>query len=145
MVRPWAKKKAKPDLTGLALRPIHDNLLVKIDPVSDFTGVIFIPGGVEEDKANVKGTVIAVGPGRMSQKTGEIVPVDDRLVEGVRVVVGKYAGTEIGIDGNEHRLMAAKEVLVILEDGSEEVEEPDSADDWKNTVPAEAMDPPTNR
>jgi co-chaperonin GroES (HSP10) len=120
-MRPWEKKKVGADFANRDIRPTQDRILVKLDKPKDFTGVIFIPPGVTEDKATIRAEVIAVGPGKPHRKTGEPVPLDARLQPGVRIVMGKYAGTEIFIHGEAHRLIPSTDVLAFENEDQAEV------------------------
>jgi chaperonin GroES len=59
-----------------------------------------------------QGDVLAVGPGRRSEQTGELVPMD--VAEGDTVVYSKYGGTEITVGGEDLLILNARDVLGIL-------------------------------
>ncbi len=59
-----------------------------------------------------QGDVLAVGPGRRSDNTGELVPMD--VAEGDTVVYSKYGGTEITVGGEDLLILNARDVLAIL-------------------------------
>ena len=59
-----------------------------------------------------QGDVLAVGPGRRSEQTGELVPMD--VAEGDTVVDSKYGGTEITVGGEDLLILNARDVLGIL-------------------------------
>ena len=63
--------------------------------------------------ANIRGEVIAVGPGRY-QESGDIRK--PAIEEGDRVLFGKYAGSEVKIDGVEHIILREDDILAVLED-----------------------------
>src|SRR5512146_1222090 len=92
------------------LPPLHDRILVRRVEESETTrGGIIIPD-TAKDKPQ-EGEVIAVGKGKISEE-GKVRPLD--VKEGDRILFGKYAGTEIKIDGDEFIIMREEEVLGIL-------------------------------
>src|SRR5215470_12856923 len=91
--------------------PLHDRIVVRRVEESETTrGGIIIPD-TAKDKPQ-EGEVISVGKGKTNEK-GETFPL--AVKEGDRVLFGKYAGTEIKIDGEEFLIMREEEVLGILE------------------------------
>src|SRR5579884_4042643 len=94
-----------------AFTPLHDRILVRRIEESETTrGGIIIPD-TAKDKPQ-EGEVISVGKGKTNEK-GETFPL--AVKEGDRVLFGKYAGTEIKIDGEDFLIMREEEVLGILE------------------------------
>jgi chaperonin GroES len=73
-------------------------------------GGIFIPETAKEKP--MKGEVVAVGNGKKTEE-GKILPVD--VKKGDKVLFGKYAGTEIKIDGQEYLIMREDDILGIME------------------------------
>jgi len=97
--------------TKTTIRPLEDRILVRPEEGEETT----VSGIVIPDTAKEKpqeGTVLAVGPGKRSEQTGEIIPVD--VKEGDRVVYSKYGGTEIKVDGEELLILSARDVLAIV-------------------------------
>ncbi len=93
------------------LTPLHDRILVRRVEESETTrGGIIIPD-TAKDKPQ-EGEVIAVGKGK-SNDEGKVFPL--AVKPGDRILFGKYAGTEIKIDGEEFVIMREEEVLGILE------------------------------
>ncbi|HWR35152.1 MAG TPA: co-chaperone GroES [Clostridia bacterium] len=93
------------------LTPLHDRIVVRRVEESETTrGGIIIPDSAK-DKPQ-EGEVIAVGKGK-SNEEGKISPLEVKA--GDRILFGKYAGTEIKIDGEEFLIMREEEVLGILE------------------------------
>ncbi len=93
------------------LTPLHDRILVRRVEESETTrGGIIIPDSAK-DKPQ-EGEVITVGKGK-SNDEGKVFPLDVKA--GDRILFGKYAGTEIKIDGEELLIMREEEVLGILE------------------------------
>ena len=90
--------------------PIDDRVIVKLDEKKEKSdGGIFIPEEYR-DRA-ITGTVMAVGQGRTTEKG---VKVKSILEYGMRIVVGKYKGTEIFIDGKPFWVFREGDVLGIL-------------------------------
>ncbi len=101
-----------------AFTPLHDRILVRRIEESETTrGGIIIPD-TAKDKPQ-EGEVIAVGKGK-SNEEGKVTPLE--VKEGDRVLFGKYAGTEIKIDGEEFVIMREEEVLGILKGATKEKE-----------------------
>ena len=93
------------------VRPLHDRILVKrIDEPEQRIGGIIIPDTAKEKPQTAK--VVAVGKGRVNDK-GEVFPLD--VKPGEYVLVGKYAGTEIKIEGEEYLILREDEVLGVAE------------------------------
>ncbi|MGB3718225.1 MAG: co-chaperone GroES [Proteobacteria bacterium] len=96
----------------MKFRPLHDRILVRrVEEENRTTGGIIIPDTAKEKP--IQGEVLAVGPGHRDE-TGKIVPLDVRV--GDRILFGKWAGTEVKIDGQDLLIMKESEVLGILED-----------------------------
>jgi chaperonin GroES len=93
------------------LRPLQDRIIVKrLEEETMTAGGIFIPETAKEKPQ--KGEVIAVGNGKKTED-GKILPVD--VKKGDKVLFGKYAGTEIKIDGQEYLIMREDDILGIME------------------------------
>jgi chaperonin GroES len=60
-----------------------------------------------------QGTVLAVGPGRRSEQSGELIPLDVKV--GDTVVYSKYGGTEITVDGQDLLILTGRDVLAVLD------------------------------
>jgi chaperonin GroES len=92
------------------LTPLHDRILLRrIEEGETIRGGIILPDSAKEKP--MEGEVIAVGKGK-SNDEGKVFPLDVKA--GDRVLFGKYAGTEIKIDGEEFLIMREEEVLGIL-------------------------------
>ena len=95
----------------MKVRPLHDRLLVKRVAEEEKTkGGIIIPETAKEKP--IEGKVIAVGNGKVLED-GTVRPLD--VKKGDRILFGKYAGTEIKIEGEEHLILREDEVLGIIE------------------------------
>ena len=92
-------------------RPLHDRVLVRRVEAEERTrGGIIIPDTAKEKP--IEGEVLAVGPGARDE-TGKIVPLDVKV--GDRVLFGKWAGTEVVIDGEERIIMKESDIFGIVE------------------------------
>jgi chaperonin GroES len=90
--------------------PLHDRILVRRVEESEVTrGGILIPD-TAKDKPQ-EGEVISVGKGKVNEE-GKVFPL--AVKEGDRILFGKYAGTEIKLDGEEFVIMREEEVLGII-------------------------------
>ena len=95
----------------MKVRPLHDRVVVKrLEEEEKTVGGIIIPDTAKEKPQ--QGKVIAVGKGRILED-GKIIPLV--VKEGDRVLFGKYSGTEIKIDGDEHLIMREDDILAIFE------------------------------
>lgn len=94
------------------VRPLQDRLVVRrVDEEAKTKGGIIIPDTAKERP--LMGEVIAAGAGKRTDE-GELISLDVKT--GDRVLFGKYAGTEIKIEGIEHLILREDEVLGIVED-----------------------------
>lgn len=95
----------------MKIRPLGDRLLVKREePSETVRGGIIIPDSAKEKPQ--EGKVVAVGKGRLDED-GKRVKME--VKKGDRILMGKYAGTEVKLDGEEHIIMREDDVLAILE------------------------------
>ncbi len=95
----------------MSVRPLRDRIVVKrVEEEEQRVGGIIIPDSAKEKPQ--QGKVVAVGPGRVNDK-GDTFPLDVKV--GDTVLVGKYAGTEIKIDGEELLIVREDEVLGVIE------------------------------
>ena len=93
------------------IRPLQDRLIVKrIEEEERTKGGIIIPDAAKEKP--MQGEVIAVGKGKVLED-GKVMPLD--VKKGDKILFGKYAGTEIKMDGQEYLIMREDDVLGILE------------------------------
>jgi chaperonin GroES len=90
--------------------PLHDRILVRrVEEGESIRGGIIIPDSAKEKPQ--EGEVISVGKGK-SNDEGKVFPLD--VKQGDRVLFGKYAGTEIKLDGEDFLIMREEEVLGII-------------------------------
>jgi|SRR5215831_13653903 chaperonin GroES len=99
----------------MSLQPLEDRIVVKPGDAEETT----VSGLVIPDTAKEKpqqGEVLAVGPGRRSEQTGELIPVD--VAVGDVVLYSKYGGTEILVDGDDLLVLSSRDVLAKVVAGS---------------------------
>ncbi len=97
--------------TAVRLQPLEDRLVVRPrDPEQTTASGLVIPDTAREKPQQAE--VLAVGPGKRSEQTGEPIPLD--VAEGDIVVFSKYGGTEIRIDGDDLLILSARDVLAVL-------------------------------
>lgn len=87
------------------LTPLHDRVIVKPNAAEEVTtGGIIIPDTAKEKP--MRGTVIAVGPGKPDEPT--------TVKEHDTVLYGKYAGTEVSFEGQDYLIMRESDILCVL-------------------------------
>lgn len=95
----------------MKLRPLHDRLLVRrLEESRTSAGGIVIPDSATEKP--MQGEVLAVGGGKILDD-GQVRPI--QLNVGDRILFGKYAGTEVKLDGEELVVMREEDVMAILD------------------------------
>ena len=95
----------------MQFRPLHDRVLVRrIESEERTKGGILIPDTAKEKPMEAE--VVAVGKGKINED-GKQFPLD--VKKGDRILIGKYAGTEIKIDDEEHLILREDEVLAVVE------------------------------
>jgi chaperonin GroES len=93
------------------VRPLRDRVLVKrVEEQEQRIGGIIIPDSAKEKPQQAK--VVAVGSGRVNDE-GKVIPPDVKT--GDFVLIGKYAGTEIKLDGEEFLIVREDEILGVAE------------------------------
>jgi chaperonin GroES len=95
----------------MKVRPLNDRVLIKrLEAKEQVKGGIIIPDSAKEKP--MEGEVIAVGPGKLDD-SGKRMPMSVKA--GQKVLVGKYAGTDIKIDDVEHIVVREDEILGVIE------------------------------
>ena len=92
----------------MSLQPLEDRIVVKPGDAEETTASGLVIPDTAKEKPQ-QGEVLAVGPGRRSDQTGEIIPVD--VAVGDTVVYSKYGGTEITAEGQDVLILNARDVL----------------------------------
>ena len=93
------------------LQPLEDRIVVRPSEAETQTASGLVIPDTAKEKPQ-QGTVLAVGPGRRSDQTGQIIPVD--VAVGDTVVYSKYGGTEITVDGEDVLILTSRDVLAKL-------------------------------
>ncbi|MFC3053119.1 co-chaperone GroES [Kordiimonas pumila] len=95
----------------MALRPLHDRVLVKrIESEAKTAGGIILPDNAQEKPS--EGNVIAVGTGNKAED-GTVTPLDVKA--GDKVLFGKWSGTEVKVDGVDLLIMKESDIMGIIE------------------------------
>jgi len=93
------------------LQPLEDRIVVRPSESEATTASGLVIPDTAKEKPQ-QGDVLAIGPGRRSDNTGEIVPMD--VAVGDTVVYSKYGGTEITVEGEDLLILNARDVLAIV-------------------------------
>lgn len=94
----------------MRIKPLRNQLLVcREEPKETVRGGIVIPDNAKEKSQEAK--VISVGPGNRDED-GKRIPME--VKKGDRILLGKYSGTEVQIDGQERLIVSEDDVLAIL-------------------------------
>jgi chaperonin GroES len=94
------------------LKPLDDRIVVKPNEAEERTASGLVIPDTAKEKPQ-QGSVLAVGPGKRSDTTGELIPLDVKV--GDTVLYSKYGGTEVTIDGDDLLVLSARDVLAIVE------------------------------
>ena len=95
----------------MKIRPLQDRVIVKrVQEEEKTKGGIIIPDTAKEKPQ--QGKVIAVGKGKVNDD-GKLTPLDVKV--GDKILFGKYSGSEIKIDGEEHLIMREEDILGVVE------------------------------
>jgi chaperonin GroES len=93
------------------LRPLQDRIIVqRVSAAEQKAGSIIIPDSAKEKPQQAK--VVAVGNGKR-QENGEVIALDVKA--GDTILVGKYSGHEVSIDGEDYVILREDEVLAVIE------------------------------
>ena len=96
----------------MKIRPLHDRVIVKrMEEERTSPGGIVIPDAATEKP--IKGEVVAAGNGKISEN-GDVRALDVKV--GDTVLFGKYAGTEVKVDGDELLVMKEDDIMAVIED-----------------------------
>src|SRR5467141_2238572 len=92
------------------ITPLHDRVLIRrIEEKESVKGGIIIPDTAKEKPQ--EGEVVAIGPGKLTEE-GKRIAVE--VKKGDRILLGKYSGTDVKIDGTEYVILREEEVLGVL-------------------------------
>ena len=94
----------------MKVKPLQDRVVIKrLEEEEKTKGGIIIPDAAKEKPQ--EGRVIAVGSGKMTEKGQRVVP---EVKVGDKILFGKYSGTDINIDGEEHLILREEDILAII-------------------------------
>ena len=95
----------------MKIRHLHDRVIVKRVEEEEVTkGGIIIPDTAKEKP--IEGEIVAVGAGKILEN-GKKQPLE--VKEGDKVLFGKYAGTDITVEGEEHLIMREDDIIAVIE------------------------------
>jgi len=95
----------------MKVRPLQDRILLKrVEEETKTKGGIFIPDTAKEKPQ--EGLVVSVGPGKVTESGTRVAP---DVKAGDRVLFGKYSGTDIKIEGEEHLILREDDVLAVIQ------------------------------
>ena len=95
----------------MKIRPLHDRVIVRrVEEERKTAGGIVIPDSATEKPS--QGEIVAAGKGKITE-SGEIRPLDVKA--GDRVLFGKYAGTEVKVEGEELLVMREEDIMGVIE------------------------------
>jgi chaperonin GroES len=95
----------------MTIRPLHDRILARrLQEESKTAGGLFIPDTAKEKPLEAE--VIAVGNGKISED-GKLRPLD--VKKGDKILIGKYSGSEVKVDGEDHIILREDDVLAVIE------------------------------
>ena len=95
---------------GLDLKPLADRVVVEPAPAEDKSaGGIILPDTAQEKPQ--QGTVVAVGPGKVSD-SGALIEIS--VKEGDKILYGKYSGTEVNVAGTDYIIMRESDILAVM-------------------------------
>ena len=95
----------------MKIRPLHDRVIVRrMEEERTSAGGIVIPDSATEKPA--QGEVLAAGKGKVNEK-GDVTPLDVKV--GDKVLFGKYAGSEVKVEGEELLVMREEDIMGVIE------------------------------
>ncbi|MCL4446140.1 MAG: co-chaperone GroES [Actinobacteria bacterium] len=95
----------------MKLHPLDDRIVVRPGESEETTASGLVIPDTAKEKPQ-QGEVLAVGPGRRAENTGDVIPLD--VAVGDTVVYSKYGGTEITVDGEDLLILSGRDVLAKL-------------------------------
>jgi chaperonin GroES len=98
--------------TKVRVKPLEDRVLITINEAEETTASGLVIPDTAKEKPQ-QGTVVAVGPGKRSEQTGELVQVD--VSEGDTVLFSKYGGTEVRVDGEDYLILSSRDILAVIQ------------------------------
>ena len=96
----------------MSLKPLDDRIVVEPNEAEQTTASGLVIPDTAKEKPQ-QGTVLAVGPGKRAENSGELIALD--ITVGQTVLYSKYGGTEVTIDGDDLLILTSRDVLAIVE------------------------------
>ena len=96
----------------MTLKPLDDRIVVQPNEAEQTTASGLVIPDTAKEKPQ-QGKVLAVGPGKRAENTGELIPLGIEV--GQTVLYSKYGGTEVTIDGDDLLILSSRDVLAIVE------------------------------
>ena len=96
----------------MALKPLDDRIVVQPNEAEQTTASGLVIPDTAKEKPQ-QGKVLAVGPGKRAENTGDLIPLDVSV--GQTVLYSKYGGTEVTVDGEDVLILSSRDVLAIVE------------------------------
>jgi chaperonin GroES len=96
----------------MSLKPLDDRIVVQPNEAEQTTASGLVIPDTAKEKPQ-QGKVLAVGPGKRTENTGELVPLGIEV--GQTVLYSKYGGTEVTIDGEDLLILSSRDVLAVVE------------------------------
>ena len=98
--------------TKVNIKPLEDRVVVQANEAETTTASGLVIPDTAKEKPQ-QGEVLAVGPGKRAESTGELIVLDVKV--GDTVLYSKYGGTEVTIDGDDLLILTSRDVLAIVE------------------------------
>lgn len=95
----------------MKIKPLEDRIVVRPNDSEEVTASGLVIPDTAKEKPQ-QGEVLAVGPGKRSEQTGDFVPLG--VSEGDTVVYSKFGGTEITVEGEDLLILSARDVLAVV-------------------------------
>jgi chaperonin GroES len=96
----------------MSLKPLDDRIVVKPSEAEQTTASGLVIPDTAKEKPQ-QGEVLAVGPGKRAESSGELIALDVKV--GDTVLYSKYGGTEVTVDGDDLLILTSRDVLAIVE------------------------------
>ena len=128
----------------MSLKPLDDRIVVQPNEAEQTTASGLVIPDTAKEKPQ-QGKVLAVGPGKRAENSGELIPLGIEV--GQTVLYSKYGGTEVTIDGDELLILSSRDVLAIV--GSELIDKQSCSSSTKRPAapwkPASTSSPTRSR
>jgi len=96
----------------MSLKPLDDRIVVEPNEAEQTTASGLVIPDTAKEKPQ-QGKVLAVGPGKRAENTGDLIPLDVSV--GQTVLYSKYGGTEVTVDGKDLLILSSRDVLAVVE------------------------------